>query len=156
MGKINILLICSMVFLCGCNKQPSGNSAKIDALSQKLDTVLQNQADIKALLSAFHTNEMTAMYYYYTNQFAADRKVEGFMLDRMSTNFVTVQNQLIKLNWKATQSVASALPTTKQPDDVDRVRKEERVREAEIEEIKSQVDDMQEDLREIKAKLGVD
>jgi hypothetical protein len=77
MKKINVLLICATVFLCGCDKSNTDN-AKIESLSQKLDLVLQNQStttsnqtvifnEVEALKTKAEANSQMALY-YYTNQ----------------------------------------------------------------------------------------
>jgi hypothetical protein len=83
MKKIILLLACGAAILCGCNKSSPVTDAKIGALSQKLDVLLQcqmviytNESIIFRKIEAVEsqvTNSPTADYlngmnfFYYTN-----------------------------------------------------------------------------------------
>lgn len=103
MKKINLLLICSTLFLCGCNK-PNPDNANIEAVSKKLDAVLQNQsalngqiqalkAQVSTLPSAKEVNQTCR--FYYTNEID--------LIARLQTNAVwtvtaNVHRDVLSLN----------------------------------------------------------
>jgi hypothetical protein len=77
MKKIIPLLV-GAVILCGCNK--SSDSAKIEALSQKLDAVLQSQslAISNQIIMDNKLSELPSIsYYYYTNSFQKMQKMDS-------------------------------------------------------------------------------
>ncbi len=78
MKKINILLVCGSIFLCGCNKS-NNDSAKIEELSQKLDIVISNQAAISARLSVLPSvNDMNDMsLFYFSNSVVSLKHVHS-------------------------------------------------------------------------------
>jgi len=66
MKKI-ITLAAFTILLAGCS-QSNNDSAKIDALSQKLDMVISNQAVINGKLDALPETINRFGYFYYTNE----------------------------------------------------------------------------------------
>lgn len=81
MKKLLISLACGAALLCGCN-QSNTDSAKIEALSQKLDTVISNQAAIEAKLDAADKMGL----YYYTNQANAQLFYAGKAIDELAAD----------------------------------------------------------------------
>ncbi len=77
MKKILTLLTCAAIF-CGCNKTNT-DSAKIDALSQKLDMVISNQAAISDRLSVLPSlNDMNGMsQFYFSNTIVSLKNVHS-------------------------------------------------------------------------------
>lgn len=171
MKKIIISLACGATLLCGCNKSNT-DSAKIDALSQKLDAVLQNEAAIKAQVDSngqmglyYYTNGMDRVFYYYTNmvdlsgleQKSIESKVEATAASQADIQFAAMSGlierecDLVLTNIAAIPTPAAS-PNTPQ-DPVSRVLKIER--ESDFEQMKTDVDDIKEDLIKIKARLGI-
>lgn len=82
----------SSVLLGGCDRSNTDN-AKIDALSQKLDTAIQNQATIEAKLANdeqmgvyFYTNQVNAQIFCASNLISALASDEQKSVDAINTH----------------------------------------------------------------------
>ena len=163
---------------------PGSDSAKIEALSKELNVVLLNQGitisnqiiiwkeievvkaevtnlpsmdQIDSMAHFYNTNEINFLYGFFTNLPSIDQV--NSMDDFYFTNEVS---KMVGLSTNETEFIADELlffstntPThaAGEPNDIERMLKIER--ESDFEQMKVDVDDMQEDLRKIKARLGI-
>lgn len=173
-----IILLLGLAALCaGCSNK---DSAKIDALNQKIDLLAYNQSvaisnefllskEIQVLsnqltnlptveqvndLDFYYYTNLPSMkqidsdaYYYHTNQV---EKIAAF------ENYQSIMNDLLysQINLVFTNTLNFAYPATPpNEDDVSRVLKIER--ESDIEQMQSDIVDIQDDLQKIKLRLGI-
>jgi hypothetical protein len=180
MKKIIISLACGAVLFCGCNKQTS-DSAKIEALSQKLDAVLTNESitisnefvlfnavsalknQVTNLASVDEVNNLD--YYYHTNlvnlagfeEKAIESSFEAKIDSEASIQFAAMsglferQCDLILTNIAAIPELA--VPAENHLDKIDSFDWE--LMQGDVFDMNTKVDDMQEDLIKIKTRLGI-
>jgi hypothetical protein len=150
--KIKILVSLGTTLVCaGCGQT---DSAKVEALSLKLDAVLAGQAAITARLDAFPAWVNSNQYHYYTNTLTAIPSIlrigsmQNYFYTSSVSCFFSSQEILYNQN-KVTQNLISALGNK---DDLDQGKI---VKDMTVQDIYDDVRDVQTDVEEIKTKLGI-
>lgn len=100
-----ILTLTAFTVLCAGCSQSSNDSARIDALSAKLDTVISNQDVINEKLDALPMTVRNLDYFYYTNEVnlletynlqdsAFETKEDLTIVDTMGKEFDSLQGKI--------------------------------------------------------------
>ena|SRR3984885_15665753 len=125
MKQAILVFLCGFL-ICGCSRSSAPDNAKVEALSQKLDTVIQSQSAIEAKLDA--ADKMAS--YYYTNQIYAQLFYATNVINAVASDEQKSVNAINAETFRVAQIITTVIITN------------------------DSVIDMESDIEKIKVKLG--